>query len=151
MTCRTGLLAVDCAADHWCRALGGHPEPAGWRADCPVCGAGRALEWNVPRTVIRWNAFCEHDRDALRPVLAARLGDCFARRRADRAPVSHDDVIALALSDLPPMSMRLALLQLGGMSTGEALDKLGVRREHRSRVIAGRTGGAPKWVQNRSS
>jgi uncharacterized protein YjiS (DUF1127 family) len=43
--------------------------------------------------------------------------------------------------------MRLAMLELAGMSTREALDKLGVRRENRSRVIAGRTGGASKRMQ----
>jgi uncharacterized protein YjiS (DUF1127 family) len=36
------------------------------------------------------------------------------------------------------MSMKLALLEMSGMSTPEALDYLGVRRENRSRVIAGR-------------
>ena len=36
------------------------------------------------------------------------------------------------------MSLRLALRELSGMSTTEALDKLGVKRTNRYRVIAGR-------------
>jgi hypothetical protein len=147
-----GLLAEDCAAVHWCERLGGHRERAGWRAACPYpgCGAKRALEWGVPGRTIRWRSWChKHDKEALRPVLRARLGDCMSQRRVDRMPVSHDDLIAVALSDMPPMSMRLALLELAGLSTTEALDKLGVRRENRSRVITGRTGGASKRIQTR--
>ena len=61
-------------------------------------------------------------------------------------------LIALVLEeDMPPMTLRLRLLQLTGMSTPEALDKLGVRRENRSRVISGQTGGASKRMQNRRS
>jgi hypothetical protein len=47
------------------------------------------------------------------------------------------------------MSLRLALLELAGLSTPDALTKLGVRRDHHSRVIAGRTGGTPKRARNR--
>ena len=71
--------------------------------------------------------------------------------RAVRLPIEHDDLIGLALSDMPPMTMRLAMLRLAGLGTPEALDRLGVRRENRSRVIAGLTGGASKRMQNRRS
>jgi hypothetical protein len=68
-----------------------------------------------------------------------------------REPVRHDDLITLALSDMPPMTLRLELLRLAGLGTAEALDKLGVRRENRSRVIAGKTGHASPGMQNRRS
>ena len=138
MACGLGLPdAVDCAADHWSRPLGGRRGPSGqWRADCPVdgCRTGRrALEY-----------------DAVRPYLAKLLGPCM-RGRPRRKSISHDDLIALALADLPPMTRQLRMLQLAGMGTQDALDKLGVRRENRSRVIAGKTGGASKRMQNRRS
>jgi hypothetical protein len=98
----------------------------------------------VLRTSIRWRTWCECEQDTVRPVLADRLGDCAPRPRSDRPPIKPGDVTALALADMPPMSMKLAMLEMGGMSTRQALDKLGVRRENRSRVIAGRTGGVPK-------
>lgn len=149
---RCGLLAVDCAIAHWAPALGGHREPAGWRAPCPVCGTERALEFDVPAKTIRWRSWCaEHGRETLRPALAGLLPGCMPKRGRDRPPVDHDDLIALALDTaMPPMTLRLAMLRLAGVGTQEALDKLGVRREHRSRVIAGQT-GAPKRVQRRRS
>lgn len=146
------MLAEDCAAEHWAAALGGHRERAGWRADCPCCGADRSLEWDAPGKTVRWQSWCaEHDRDALRPVLAGRLGACFPRRRSDRPPVRHDDLIALALADMPPKTKELRMLQMAGMGTREALDKLGVRSDNRARVIGGRTGGTSKWTRSRRS
>jgi hypothetical protein len=47
---------------------------------------------------------------------------------------------------MPPVSLRLAVLEMTGMSTTAALEKLGVRRENRARVINGR---ASKRMQNR--
>jgi hypothetical protein len=106
----------------------------------------------VPSKTVRWNSFCpEHGKETLRPVLAGLLGDCMSRRRSDRLPVSPDDLIALALADMPPMTMRLRMLELAGMGTREALDKLGVRRENSYSVITGRTGGVSKRIQNRRS
>ncbi len=151
---RCGLLAEDCAADHWCWKLDGHREQAGWRANCPYpgCGAERSLEWDVPGKSVRWRSWCgEHDKEALGPVLAELLAGCVPRRRSDRLPISHDDLVALALTDMPPMTMRRRMLQMTGVGTREALDKLGVRRENRSRVIAGQTGGVSKRMQNRRS
>ena len=55
--------------------------------------------------------------------------------RTGRAPVEHDELVALALADLPPQSLRLGLLELAGMPTGEALAKLGVGPTHKRRVI----------------
>lgn len=155
MACGRGYPdAIDCAGDCWCKALDGRREPSGqWRADCPVprCGAKRALEWDAPGKHVRWRTFCgEHDKEATRPHLAKLVGPCLPGR-VYREPVRHEDLIALALCSVPPMSLRLALLELAGISTAEALDLLGVRRENRSRVIAGRTGGASKRMQRRRS
>lgn len=145
---RCGLPAEDCAAIHWGPQLSGRRERAGWRADCPVCGAERSLEWDVPGKAIRWRSWCaEHDKETLRPALLGRLPDCMPRRQSDRVTVNHEDLVALALDGMPPASMKLALLEMAGMSTREALDKLGIRRENRARVIAGRTGGASKRMQ----
>jgi hypothetical protein len=155
MTCGLGLPdAEDCAADHWSPALGGRRERGGqWRATCPVpgCGALRALEYDAPGRHVRWKSFCgEHDKDAVRPYLAKVVGVCLSGG-SRREPIRHDDLIALALSDAPPMTMRLEMLRLAGLGTAEALDKLGVRPDHRARVIGGRTGGAPKRARNRRS
>lgn len=141
------MLAEDCAAEHWCAALDGHRERGGqWRANCPYpgCGAERALEWDAPGKTIRWKTWCaDHDKETLRPILLERLQGCLSQRRTERTRISPDDVVGLVLGDLPPMTMRLRLLQLAGMGTQEALDKLGVRPDHRARVIGGRT-GAPR-------
>jgi hypothetical protein len=149
MACGLGLPdAEDCAADHWSPALGGRRERNGqWRADCPVpgCGASRSLEYDAPGKHVRWRSFCgKHDRDKVKPYLAELLGPCMPTRRAGRHPIDHDELIALALAGMPPTSLRLAMLEMAGIGTSEALDKLGVRREHRARVIAGR---APILVQ----
>lgn len=80
----------------------------------------------------------------MRPHVAKLVGPCMPGGRAGRTSVDLDDLAALALIQMPPTSLRLAMLEMAGYSTREALDKLGVRREHRSRVIAGR---APILVQ----
>lgn len=158
MACGRGEpTAEDCAIRCWSdalRKLSAHREANGqWRADCPVpgCDAERALEYDAPGKSVRWRSFCHHDKEAMRPYLAKLIGPCMPGGRADRTPVDHDDLIALALSDMPPMTMRLAMLRLAGLGTPEALDRLGVRRENRSRVIAGLTGGASKRMQDRRS
>lgn len=149
MACGLGLPdAEDCAADHWSPALGGRRERNGqWRADCPVpgCGALRSLEYDAPGKHVRWRSFCgKHDKDAVKPHLTALIGPCMPSRRAGRHPIDHGELIALALAEMPPTSLRLAMLEMAGLGTSEALDKLSVRREHRARVIAGR---APILVQ----
>lgn len=151
MACAFGEHAKDCAILHWCPKLGGRAEASGWRAPCPLCGTKRAIEFGVHGSGIRWNSFCgEHSKDTLRPAMRELLGACMPGKSAP-APIDREKLITLMLSSLPPMSMRLAVLEMTGMGTTEALDRLGVRREHRSRVIAGRTGGAPKQVQTRRS
>ena len=46
-----------------------------------------------------------------------------------------DALVELVMMEMPPQSLRLALLELVGIPTSAALDMLGVRRENRSRVI----------------
>ena len=155
MACGLGLPdAEDCAADHWSRALGGRREPSGqWRAECPVpgCGASRSLEYDAPGKHVRWRSFCgRHDKDAVRPHLAKLIGSCMPSGSRNRA-IDRDELIELALTDLPPMTMRLEMLRLAGMGTAEALGKLGVRPDNRARVIGGRTGGPSKRTRNRRS
>jgi hypothetical protein len=151
VACGLGLPdAEDCAADHWSPALSGRRERNGqWRAPCPVpgCGALRSLEYDAPGKHVRWRSFCgTHDKDAVKPYLAKLVGACMPGG-SRREPIRHADLITLALADIPPMTKNLRMLQMAGISTDEALTMLGIRREHRARVIAGRTGGAPKRVQ----
>lgn len=138
MACGIGLPdAEDCAADHWSRALDGRREPSGqWRADCPVkgCGASRALEYDAPGKHVRWRSFCgKHDKEAVRPFLAAAVGLCMPGGKQAET-VRPSDLEALALADLPPKAMKAQLLIWSGMTTTEALDKLGVDRTSRYRV-----------------
>lgn len=139
MACGLGLDAVDCAADHWSPALDGRREPSGqWRADCPVpgCGADRALQYDVPGKSrnVRWKSFCgHHDKEAMRPYVVAAVGVCMPAGKP-RESVGPADLQALALADLPPKAMKAQLLIWAGMTTTEALDKLGVDRTSRYRV-----------------
>lgn len=141
MACGRGEpTAEDCAIRCWCdalAALNSHREANGqWRADCPVpgCKSKRALEWDAPGKHVRWKSFClPHDREAVRPHLAVLIGKCMPRGRP--APALRAELEALALADLPPQSLRLALLELGGMPTGEALAKLGIGPTHKRRAI----------------
>jgi len=133
--------AEECAIAHWCPALlslNSHREPSGqWRADCPVpgCGASRSLEYDAPGKHVRWRSFCgHHDKEAVRPYLAKLIGPCMPGGRR-REAIRHDEVIELALADLPPQSLRLGLLEMAGMTTGEALAALGVGPTHKRRVI----------------
>ena len=143
MACGLGLHAEDCAADHWSPALNGRRERSGqWRAPCPVpgCTALRSLEYDAPGKHVRWRSFCGlHDKDAVRPYLAKLVGPCLPSGR--NRSVSSDELITLALTDMPPMTLRLHMLRLAGLGTAEALDRLGVRPDNRARVIGGRTGG----------
>ena len=149
MACGAGQpTAVDCAIHCWSpalRKLNSHREPNGqWRADCPVpkCKSRRALEYDAPGKHVRWKSFCgHHDKEAMRPYLAALIGPCMPGG-SGRASIKAADLEALALSGLPPMTMRLEMLRLAGVGTAEALDKLGVRPDNRARVIGARTGGA---------
>jgi hypothetical protein len=129
--------AIDCAAFCWCERLEGRREPNGqWRASCPVpgCKSRRSLEWDAPGKHVRWRSFCSfHDKDAVRPHLARIVGPCVSggpRREA----VRHADLEALALSDLPPLAIKVQLLVFAGMSVTEALDLMKVDRTTRYRI-----------------
>jgi len=152
MACGLGLPdAEDCAADHWSAALGGRRERNGqWRAPCPVpgCKSLRSLEYDAPGRHVRWKSFCGlHPKEVVRPYLVKLVG---ARMPggARRVPIKHGDLIALALADIPPMTKNLRMLGMAGIDTAEALAMLGVRRENRARVVAGKTGHASKRMQN---
>ena len=129
--------AEDCAADHWSPALSGRRERNGqWRAPCPVpgCKALRSLEYDAPGKHVRWRSFCgEHDKDAVRPYLVKLVGPCMPSGR--QRSISSEEIVSLALADLPPQSLRLGLLELAGLPTGEALARLGVGATHKRRVI----------------
>jgi hypothetical protein len=132
---RCGLAAADCITDHWCPALGGRKEPAGWRAACPACGAERALSVQVKGRYPAWNLFCQCDRADVRAKLAALLPSCVSVRYSPKR-AGRDQLAALALADIPPQSLRLGLLELAGMPTAEALARLGVGPTHKHRVIS---------------
>jgi len=142
---RCGLpTAEDCAVVHWCRVLDGQRERSEWRADCPLCGNNRSLKWEVRGKGIWWWSYCyQHGKPALRPVLADHLPGCLPGRPRGRQQIDHDDLIALVLTPMPPMTLRLRLLEMAGMGTQAALDKLDVRPDNRARVIHSRTGDRP--------
>ena len=98
------------------------------------CRALRALEYDAPGKHVRWKSWCSrHDKEAVRPYLVRLVGDCMpSGQRA--GPIRHADIEALALSGLPPLALKAQLLIYAGMTTAEALDKLGVDRTTRYRV-----------------
>jgi hypothetical protein len=89
---------------------------------------------------VSWNLFCDPrcERNTVRLKLAELLPGCVSARYAPRHSVSSDDLIRIADSSMAPQSLRLAMYEMAGLGTQEALDRMGVRREHRSRVISGR-------------
>lgn len=146
-----------------CLAQHAGPRIAGWRlprphvqgtGECPVCGRGFSMGLGTKgaRLVAYCHAGCDPDEIRAALEAAGMWSGCMPRFRAepgsDRVPgrpsrarpvIEADDLAELALSGMPPASLRLALLELSGMTTSQALDKLGIRREHRARTIAGRT------------
>lgn len=138
---RCGLEATDCIIEHWCPPLGLRAESTNhWRGPCPVCGRRRSLSVQVKNRRAVWNLLiCGCDRRTVRKALP----DC-AARRSPRPVIDAEQLRELALAKMPPMSLRLALLEMSGMSTPDALDALGIRRENRSRVSS-------KRMQNRRS
>lgn len=156
MACAYGETASDCAVLHWCGELGARAEADGWRApcpaaDCPTTGV-RLLKFSVRGKGIGWTSFCpHHDKETLRPILRRRLKDCLGGR--GRAPIDPAEVTELALADLPPQSLRLGLLEMAGMTTADALAKLGVGPTHKRRVIdpLRQLGRLPVWVSSRRS
>jgi len=133
-----GWEPPDCIAAHWSPKLKGHAEKATSRAPCPLCGEARRLSYWPEGGSVRWKNHCGCGRDALRAKLADLLPGCVSVRYSPKAKADSAELVSLALSGMPVMSLRLALLELSGMGTREALDKLGVGRTHRGRVIAGR-------------
>lgn len=157
-----GLHPQDCLTDHVLPSVAEARQGsrAGqYRGLCPVCSRA-TLSMSVGKSArIVWTCHAGCTQPAVREgLISAGVSErCLPRmvaqegsRAGQRQPARIDPaaITELALSAMPPMSLKLALLELAGMSTSEALDKLGVRREHRARVMNGR---APILVQNRRS
>ena len=125
----------------------GIPRPVQWGGGtCPVCERERKFSQVIEDGRIKSTCHVGTcSQEDIKAALAKLFPGC-AGRRPRRPPISADDLAALMLSGIPPMSMKLAGLEMTGMGTTAALDKLGVRREHRARVITER---APFSVQNR--
>lgn len=149
---RCGEDGTDCAVKHVVPLLDGHCTksrrigsrsiPYEWSCRCPACGRDDKLTLTAKgRNLLRHCQRCKVPQDELTAALGTLLPGCF-RPAGKPAPkgswTSAEDVISLALAGMPPMSLRLALLELAGLRTPDALDRLGVRRENRSRVINGR-------------
>lgn len=159
-----------------CLAFHAGPRIAGWRlpspgvqgtGECPACSRGFSIGLGTKgaRLVAYCHAGCQADEIRAELEAAGLWSGCMPSFRAEpgseraagrpsraRAVIEPDELAALALAGLPPASLRLALLELSGMTTGDALDKLGIRREHRSRTIAGRTNfGAKPQVSPRTN
>jgi hypothetical protein len=161
-----GYDLESCAAVHRAQKLGLHPtetvagrngipRPVQWGGGrCLVCKRANKLSQAIKGGRIDYYCHACRDKTAawqaqIRVEIAVILPDCItpARQRAPkRTLVDAEDLRALMLSGIPPMSMKLAGLEMAGMGTSEALDELKVRRENRHRVIAGR---ASVSMQNR--
>jgi hypothetical protein len=115
-------------------------------------GRRKFLAWECHRRPTPANPLpaCAYEDILAAAAAIPALARCITLPRVPRqrkpAPIDPEALAALALSGMQPMSLKLAMLEMAGVGTREALDKLGVRREHRSRVINGR---APIRVQNR--
>lgn len=131
-------LAEDEIFTRWRPVLpGAHQEPAGWRFDCPGCGAPRGLSVQAKPGKRRpeWNlVYCECDRADVRAKLAA-LGLVSARYSPKHA-VDPDELILIILDrSLPPNALRVVLLQRLGMSTPDIRSKLGLPKQSWSDVV----------------
>ncbi len=149
---RCGEDAEGCAHQHALRKLGpsrvtrtrrigGHDVAYQWAVRCVVCHLdGKMTLTAQGQWLLAYCHACKASQPALKTALALLLPDCYSGRssRGQRVKIEPATLTELALSGMPPMSMKLAMLEMAGWGTPEALDKLGVRRENRSRVINGR-------------
>ncbi len=126
---RCGALdAESCATGHCCPAFGGHREP-GWRADCPLCQAERALFWKVQNGRVRFRSFCaDHDEDMVLPALAERLPECVSvRSRRGRPDAAELEALALDKT-ITPNALRMAILRELGWGTRRIAGELKLPR-----------------------
>lgn len=134
MSC--GLDAEDCIVSHWMPVLDGRREPAGWRAPCPVCKAPRLLSVSVGGRYPKWNLFCPCDRDEVRARLAELLPEC-VNGKPRKVAVDSAGLAAYALDrSIPELALRVLLLEMTGMGTAEACDRLGISRAQRYRTVS---------------
>ena len=137
--------ALDVEVDvlqHWCPELGAHKElhqesgSQRWRADCPKCGAERAFWFWVAGRFIRWRLYCPCEKDAVQLVIAQKV-PCVDPKYRGRHRVEVSEIVELAEDrSLRELALRVALLDLAGVSLRDACDRLGVSRAQRYRVVS---------------
>jgi hypothetical protein len=116
---------------------------------CPVCDTKRALSVQVNGAVIVWN--CHHrpacDRGEIRSALA-KLLPCVTPAKAKRTSVDREALIKLAELDLPKTALRIAILQLAGIGSAEARQRLGLKEstyyDALKDLTLRKTGGKPR-------
>ena len=135
--------ATDCVVAHWMPQLPGGArrakgEPAGWHADCPVCGAGRALSVGLGRGGRPvWHQHCGCDDGAVGKALADRVA-CWHHGRAPRGTAPKvDAAIAVLMDRTRSSSAKVAgALRALGVPDAEIWPALGLSRTQRYAVIA---------------
>lgn len=137
MAARCGEDAKSCIVAHWSRVLPGlRKEPAGWRAPCPLCGRARRLSVQVKASRPMWNVHCGCDPADVGAKLAALLPQCIPSRSRPHRP-DPAQLVALAEDrSIRELALRVALLELAGISLPDACDRLGVSRAQRYRVVS---------------
>ena len=157
MPCVNGDTGRDCINHHWLAALGGGKgEDAGWRADCPACGAGRALSLTLSHGRVIWHHFCSCAETAVGQQIIAKVA-CYTGRKRRVPAIDRDELIGLTLDlaadkTLGTAARHLALLRFAGMSTPDAAAALKLPpRTRRDAVnqLAARHQATPKSVRKR--
>ena len=107
-----------------------------WALRCPVHRAGRCLSLGLGTRGRRFVWQCHHDPACTeRQIHAAMLAlgvdaACIplpGKSSQVRRTVPAEDLVALASHDLPKTALRLAILQLAGVSPREARERLKLR------------------------
>ena len=141
MRCGLGFESKPCIEDHYARVRILELRKSGtgphWRGRCPLCGWTGVLEVSAKLSVqvTCWgNPRC--DRALLREWMRERVPCLVSPSQRISARIDPDELAELALLKIAPTSLRLALLEMAGIGTEEALDKLGVGRQNRYRVVS---------------
>ena len=93
----------------------------------------KTVEWHTTRA-----SAAKTELKAIRSERPAHNMRGFKSGPEIRINVTGAEIYELVQMEMPPTSLRLALLELIGIPTREALDMLGVGRTHGYRVIEGR-------------
>jgi len=131
-------LAQDEIYTQWRPVLShAHEEPAGWRFDCPVCGAPRGLSVQAKpdKRHPEWNpVYCGCSRGDVRAALA-KLG-LVTNRYSPRHAIDREELVSIILDrSLPPNALRVVLLQKLGMATPDIRSKLGLSKQSWSDAV----------------